>query len=199
MLLTQREKNMPDFLKKHAGKLIFLVLVVVLFMWARSAYNQLVGLDIAVETQWAQVDNQYQRRMDLVPNLVSSVQGAMKQEKEVFKSIADARTRYSGAQQPSEKMAAANQFDTALARLLVVMENYPQLKSIDAVKSLMVQLEGTENRISVERKRYNDMVGEFNREVRMFPNNLTASMFGFKPKDFFKSKEGADVAPKVSF
>ena len=190
---------MADFFKKHLFKFVFLVLIVGLLLWVKGAYNQMVSLETQVDTSWAQVENQYQRRVDLVPSLVNSVQGAMKQEQAVFGAIAEARTRYSGAQKTSEKVAAAGQLEGALARLLVVMENYPQLKSTETVQTLMTQLEGTENRISVERQRYNDVVGLYNQTIRSFPSNLMASMFGFEKKDFFKAQEGANVAPKVAF
>jgi len=123
-----------------------------------TTHNRLVKANEEVDNQWAQVESQYQRRFDLIPNLVESVKGAMAQEEEVFSKIAEARTRYSSAQTSSEKAEAATEVEGALARLLVVMENYPELKSLETVDTLMSQLEGTENRIAVERQRYNDQV-----------------------------------------
>ena len=171
-------------------------LLLVLFVW--SSYNSLTRASIAVDTQWAQVETVYQRRFDLIPNLVASVQGIMKQEKEVFLAIADARTRYSGAVTPSDKAAAASQVEGALGRLLVITENYPTLKSSDAVQSLMAQLEGSENRISVERNRYNQEVSAYNLMTKTFPKNLLAKLFGFSEKSFFKADAPASSAPKVN-
>ncbi len=175
--------------------IIGLVVVVGLFIGAK--YNSLVRANEGVDTQWAQVESQYQRRFDLVPNLVASVQGIMKQEQEVFANIAQARTQYAGAQSTDAKAAAATQFEGALGRLLVVMENYPELRSVETVQSLMAELAGTENRISVERQRYNEVVRDFNVSVKTFPGSFIASMFGFAPRTMFEAAEGADVAPQV--
>ncbi len=174
-----------------------IAVLAVLYVW--SSYNSLVRARVAVDTQWAQVETVYQRRLDLIPNLVASVQGSMKQEKDVFTAIADARTRYAGAVTPDEKAAAANQVEGALGRLLVITENYPTLMSSGAVSSLMVQLEGTENRISTERNRYNEEVSAYNLLTMTFPKNVIAKMFGFNPRVLFKSEQGGDKAPKVNF
>ncbi len=174
-----------------------IVVVLVLFVW--SSYNGFVVKNEAVDGQWAQVETQYQRRMDLIPNLVSSVQGGMKQETAVFSAIADARTKYGSAKTVDEKAAAATGVESAFSRLLVVMENYPQLKSIETVHNLMVQLEGTENRVSVERQRFNDTVKDYNMSAKRFPGNIIASMFGFKDRTYFEAAQGAEVAPKVNF
>ena len=175
------------------------IAIVVLFLgyWMVS-YNRFVSLDQGIQGQWAQVETQYQRRFDLIPNLVNSVQGAMKQEKAVFDAIATARTQYGSAKSVSEKVVASNQVESALGRLLAVMENYPQLKSIDTVGTLMAQLEGTENRISVERSRFNDAVKGYNTSVQMFPSSLIAKLSGFGEKPYFESATGAEVAPAVS-
>ncbi len=164
-----------------------------------STHNRLVKANEEVDNQWAQVESQYQRRFDLIPNLVESVKGAMSQEEEVFSKIAEARTRYSSAQTSSEKAEAATQVESALSRLLVVIENYPELNSLDTVKTLMSQLEGTENRIAVERQRYNDQVKEFNADMKTIPTKWVASMFGFEEKAYFESVEGSEIAPKVDF
>jgi LemA protein len=179
--------------------IIVLVIAVLLGFYVWSSYNNFIKAGEGVDGQWAQVESQYQRRFDLIPNLVSSVKGAMGQEQKVFGDLADARTRYSGAGSVGEKVAAANEVESALGRLLVIMENYPQLKSVEAVQTLMVQLEGTENRISVERGRYNDAVKGFNVMVKRFPSSLIASVFGFSEKDYFESANGAENAPNVSF
>ncbi len=180
--------------------LIVLVVVLVLFaMYGWGLYNKMVTANEGVENQWAQVETQYQRRFDLIPNLVESVKGIMEQEKEVFGAIAEARTRYAGATTINDKAGAATQVESALARLLVVMENYPELKSAENVQTLMVQLEGTENRISVERKRYNDAARDFNVMVKRVPAKWFAGWFGFEPKDFFESVEGSETVPAVKF
>jgi len=171
------------------------VIVIGLFLF--SSHNRLVKSSENVDNQWAQVESQYQRRFDLIPNLVESVRGAMAQETEVFSKIADARTRYSSAQTNSEKAEAATEMEGALSRLLVVMENYPELRSLDTVNTLMSQLEGTENRIAVERQRYNDQVKSFNSDIKTIPTKWIASMFGFEQKSYFESVEGSEVAPKV--
>ncbi|PJA90178.1 MAG: LemA family protein [Candidatus Magasanikbacteria bacterium CG_4_9_14_3_um_filter_32_9] len=176
-----------------------LVVVVLIGFYAFNIYNKMVTANEGVDGQWAQVETQYQRRFDLIPNLVSSVKGAMSQEEKVFGDIAEARTRYSGAASPEEKVQAANEVESAIGRLLVIMENYPELKSLDTVQSLMVQLEGTENRVAVERKRYNDEVQSFNTMVKRIPAKFFASMFGFEERTYFASVEGSENAPTVSF
>lgn len=178
---------------------ILLAVVIVLALWLGGSYNSFVRLDQAVAGQWAQVETQYQRRFDLIPNLVESVKGIFEQEKEVFGKLADARARYSGAKTVDEKAAAAGQVEGALSRLLVVMENYPQLRSSESVTTLMAQLEGAENRVSVERGRYNEAVKQFNTRVRTFPSNIIARLFGFGAKNFFEAAAGAETAPKVQF
>ena len=180
-----------------AGILLIVVLVVAGALV--GMYNSLVGKSQAVDAQWAQVEAQYQRRFDLIPNLVNSVKGGMAQEKAVFDSIAQARTKYGGAATVNDKAAAASEVETALGRLLVVMENYPQLKSQENVRALMDELAGTENRISVERGRFNNMVRDYNTAVKTFPTNMLAGMFGFSEREYFKSVSGADTAPKVEF
>lgn len=173
------------------------VAVLIFFVW--TSYNGFVVKNEAVDGQWAQVETQYQRRFDLIPNLVGSVQGAMKQETAVFSAIADARTKYGSAKSVDEKVAAASGVESAFSRLLVVMENYPQLKSIETVQTLMVQLEGTENRVSVERGRFNDAVKDLNMSTKRFPGNVVAGMFGFKERAYFEAAKGAETAPKVNF
>ncbi len=179
--------------------IIILIIIAVVGIYAWSLYNKMVTANEAVDNQWAQVETQYQRRFDLIPNLVESVKGVMAQEQEVFGQLADARTKYSGADSASEKVEAATQVESALGRLLVIMENYPELKSAENVQTLMAQLEGTENRISVERKRYNDQAKEFNIMIKHIPAKWFASMFGFSEKDYFESIAGSEVAPSVEF
>lgn len=174
------------------------VLVVAAFSLMRF-YNSLVGKTEAIASQWAQVETQYQRRFDLIPNLVESVKGMMEQEKEVFEKIAEARTKYGGAKTVEEKVKAAGEVESALGRLLVVMENYPELRSVENVTQLMDELAGTENRIAVERRRYNDLVRDYNTAIKRFPGNLIAPVFGFSERSFFEAAEGAEEAPKVEF
>ena len=179
--------------------LVLLGTVIFLGIYLAEQYNSLVTAKEQVSSQWAQVETQYQRRFDLIPNLVESVKGIMVQEKEVFGLIADARTKYSGAQTLSDKVAATNQVESALSRLLVVMENYPELKSSENVNNLMVQLEGTENRISVERGRFNEVVKTYNLGVKRFPKNIIAGLFGFKAEPYFEAVENAETPPQVKF
>ncbi len=162
-------------------------------------YNSLVTKSQAIDAQWSQVETQYQRRYDLIPNLVNSVKGMMQQEQTVFLAIADARTRYGAAQTVNDKAAAAGEVETALGRLLAVMENYPDLKSSQNVTQLMDELAGTENRISVERRRFNDLTREYNTQIKTFPTNMLAGMFGFSEKQYFQSVTGSETAPKVEF
>jgi LemA protein len=177
---------------------IILGIVAIVVIWGISGYNRFVTLNTAVDNQWAQVETQYQRRFDLIPNLVNSVKGVLAQEQKIFGDIADARTRYAGATTVNEKVAAANEVESTLGRLLVIMENYPQLRSSETVQTLMAQLEGTENRISVERSRFNDAVATFNVRVKRFPSSVLASIFGFDARNYFQAAQGAETAPTVN-
>jgi LemA protein len=163
------------------------------------SYNKFVSQEEAVKAQWAQVENQLQRRNDLIPNLVETTKGFAQHEESVYKDIADARSRLLAAKTPDESIQAANQQTAALGRLLAVVENYPQLKSNEQFNRLMDELAGTENRLSVERMRYNERVQEYNTSRRQFPANLTAKMFGFKDYPFFQVPESAKQVPKVNF
>lgn len=184
-------------------------ILVVLWLGAWSAlgtYNSLVSLDEGVKTAWAQVENQYQRRLDLIPNLVNTVKGFAAQEKDVLESVVQARASASkpvvninDAQQIAQFQEAQAWLSSALSRLLVTVEAYPELKSNQLFASLQVDLAGTENRISTERMRYNDTVKNFNLVVRRFPASLFAGMFGFTVKTPFDAVEGADKAPTVDF
>jgi len=178
---------------------IVLAVAVAVFLYGWSAYNGFIGKNEAVDNQWAQVEAQYQRRLDLIPNLVESVKGMMKQEQVIFDTLAEARTRYSGAVTVDAKAAAAGEVETALGRLLAVVENYPTLKSSENVQTLMAQLEGTENRVSVERQRFNDAVRVLNVAVKRFPSNVIAGIFGFGERTYFEAAAGAENAPQVQF
>jgi LemA protein len=163
-------------------------------------YNQLVTLNETVETSWAQVENVLQRRNDLIPNLVETVKGIAAQEQKVFIDVAEARAKVGGAATIPDKIAANNQLTAALGRLLLVVERYPEIKSDRNFLALQDELAGTENRIAVERKRYNDSVRSYNVFVRRFPNNFLASIFGYARENiYFKAEEGAKEAPEVKF
>ena len=163
------------------------------------SYNTFVSQEQAIKAQWAQVENQLQRRNDLIPNLVETTKGFAQHEEAVYKDIADARSRLLAAKSPEETIAAANQQSSALGRLLAVVENYPQLKSNEQFNRLMDELAGTENRIAVERMRYNEAIQAYNTKRGQFPSNMTAKMFGFKEYPFFQAPAEAKVVPKVSF
>ncbi len=166
---------------------------------AGCSYNRFVSDEEAIKAQWAQVENQLQRRNDLIPNLVNTTKGFAQHEQDVYKAIADSRARLAGARTPEETIAAANEQSSALARLLVVVENYPQLKANEQFNRLMDELAGTENRIAVERMRYNERVQQYNTLRRRFPSNMTAALFGFKEHPFFQAPAEAKQAPKVDF
>jgi len=176
---------------------ILLVIIALVLLYGLFTYNRLISGRENIDNQWAQVQTEYQRRFDLIPNLVESVKGIMEQEQTIFLAIADARTHYSGAKTVDQKASAATEVESALGKLLVIMENYPQLKSADNVQTLMAQLEGTENRISVERKRFNDKVRDFNLTIKRFPSNIVAQMFGFSERSYFESPVETQNAPKV--
>ena len=167
--------------------------------FAGCSYNRFTGSEEAIKAQWAQVQNQLQRRNDLIPNLVETVKGFAAQEKEIFTSIAASREKLAGARSPEDTIKAANEQSSALARLLVVVENYPQLKSDANFQRLMDELGGTENRIATERMRYNERVQEYNSLRRRFPSNVTAKMFGFKEYPYFEAPAAAQQLPKVDF
>ncbi|MBX4195599.1 LemA family protein [Candidatus Parcubacteria bacterium] len=182
----------------NKGIIALVVVLVLLVIYGFSGYNSLVTLNEGADAQWSKVEAQYQRRLDLIPNLVNSVKGVLTQEQTVFGDIAAARTAYGSAATPDQKAAAASQVEGALGRLLVVMENYPQLNSSQTVRDLMTQLEGTENRISVERTRFNDAVLAYNTAIKRFPKNILAAVTGFGERSYFKAASGAEVAPTVN-
>ncbi len=166
---------------------------------AGCSYNKFTSQEEALKAQWGQVENQLLRRHDLIPNLVETTKGFAQQEKDVFQSVADARAKMAGAATPAEKMAAGNAESSAIARLLVVVEAYPQLKSDQVFLRLTDELTGTENRLAQERKRYNDRVQEYNTSRRSFPSNITAKLFGFKEYPYFEAPADAKAAPVVDF
>jgi LemA protein len=164
-----------------------------------GGYNKAISLDEQVKASWAQVENQLQRRFDLVPNLVETVKGVAAQEKEVFTNIANARTAYGSARTTGEKVEAANRFESALSRLLVIQERYPELRSSEAFNKLMDSIEGTENRLSVERMRYNESVRSLNTYTRQLFGRIVSGWADVKPAEFFEIEEAAAKRPDVNF
>jgi LemA protein len=178
---------------------IIVAVILIPYVYLKSTYNTLVTMDESVKAAWAQVENQLQRRTDLIPNLVETVKGFASQEKDVFIKVTEARSRVAGAGSISEKIAANNQLTSALSRLLVVVERYPELKSNANFMRLQDELAGTENRIAVERMRFNEAVRAYNTKIRSFPTNIIAGMFGFKEATFFEVPKEAQGVPKVKF
>ena len=181
------------------GLVVIVVLVVSLFSWFIGTRNQLVVLEENTDAAWAEIDNQLQRRSDLIPNLVETVKGFASQEKEVFTNIANARAKLAGAGSVQETAEGYNELQGALSRLLVVVENYPALKSDQNFIRLQDELAGTENRLAVSRKRYNDSVRDFNRRIRMFPSSIIAGSLGLEMREYFEIDESARSTPKVDF
>lgn len=188
---------------------VIVAVLAVLLLWGVGAYNGLVGSREAVDSQWAQVESAYQRRADLIDNLVATVKGSAQFEQDTLIRVTQARGQVgqvnAGAdilnnpQKFAEFQQAQDQLSSALSRLLVVVERYPDLKSTQAFRDLMVQLEGTENRINVERNRFNEVARGYNTQIQRFPGALIASTFGFQPRPYFRSQPGAETAPKVDF
>ena len=178
---------------------VILVFVFAIYSYVKGTYNSLVMLDEGVKAAWAQVENQLQRRYDLIPNYVETVKGFAKQEKDVFIKVTEARSKVGGATTVPDKIQANNALSSVLSRLLVVVERYPELKSDQNFLRLQDELAGTENRIAVERRRYNEVVKTYNIKVRSFPTNILAGMFGFEKATFFEVPEAAQEVPKVEF
>jgi LemA protein len=176
-----------------------LLIVLMAGLAAGCSYNRFTNQEEAIRAAWSEVDNQLQRRNDLIPNLVETVKGYASHEREVFQQIAESRARLSGAQTPEQSIEAANAQSAAVARLLAIVENYPQLKADAQFARLMDELAGTENRIAVARMRYNERAQEYNSLRRRFPSNVTAKVFGFKEYPYFQAPPEAKVAPKVDF
>jgi len=178
---------------------IIILLGFLFYSTIAGTYNTLVTLDEGVKTAWAQVENQLQRRFDLIPNYVETVKGYAKHEKEVFLKVTEARTKVGSATNIPEKIRANNELSSALSRLLLVVERYPDLKANQNFIRLQDELAGTENRIAVERRRYNEAVKTYNIRVRSFPTNILAGIFGFEKAAFFEVPEAAKAVPKVTF
>ncbi len=191
---------------------IIIIIVIALgfltYSWVKGSYNSMVTLSELVDKQWADVENVYQRRADLIPNLVSTVKGYASHEKETLEGVINARakatsTTIDAGNLSAEKIAAFQQaqdgLSSALSKLMVVVERYPELKANQNFLELQAQLEGTENRIAVERRKFNESARAYNTYIKLFPKNMLANMFGFEDKPYFKAQEGADTAPKVEF
>ncbi len=178
---------------------VIVLILLIFFLAVRGTYNRLVALDENVKTAWSQVENQLQRRLDLIPNYVETVKGYAKHEREVLTQVTEARAKVAGAGSIEGKIAANNELSSALARLLVVVERYPDLKANQNFIRLQDELAGTENRIAVERRRYNESVRLYNTKIRSFPTNIMAGMFRFQRAELFQALETAKEPPKVKF
>ena len=195
-------------MKKNKGLIITVVVIALVAIWGISSYNGLVSMDENVSNQWANVETQYQRRSDLIPNLVNTVKGYAKHESETLESVMQARSQATQVkidpsnctpQQLAAYQKAQGDVTTALGKLLAITENYPDLKANQNFLELQSQLEGTENRINVARKDFNDTAKKYNTSLRRFPRNIIASMFGFEKRAYFEAEAGAEKAPKVEF
>ncbi len=193
-------------MKKNKGLIITIVVIVLVALWGILSYNGLVGMDENVSNQWANVETQYQRRSDLIPNLVNTVKGYAKHESQTLEAVMAARSQATQVkidpsnctpQQLAAYQKAQGDVTTALGKLLAITENYPDLKANQNFLELQSQLEGTENRINVARKDFNDSAKEYNTSLRRFPRNIIASMFGFEKRNYFEAEAGAEKAPKV--
>lgn len=196
-----------DFIKNHKG-IVTLVIVAIVAIWGISAYNGLVGMDEGAQAKWADVETQYQRRADLIPNLVATVKGYAAHESETLQAVVEARAKATGinidpTNITAEKLAAfqtaQDGVSSALSRLLVTVEKYPDLKANENFRELQAQLEGTENRISVARRDYNETARQYNTALRAFPKNIIAGLCGFDKKPYFEAQEGNRQAPSVQF
>ena len=195
-------------MKKNKGLIITIVVIVLVALWGILSYNGLVGMDENVSNQWANVETQYQRRSDLIPNLVNTVKGYAKHESQTLEAVMAARSQATQVkidpsnctpQQLAAYQKAQGDVTTALGKLLAITENYPDLKANQNFLELQSQLEGTENRINVARKDFNDIAKKYNTSLRRFPRNIIASMFGFEKRNYFEAEAGAEKAPKVEF
>ncbi len=188
-----------NFFGKGIGLIaVLVIIVVILAFYIISSRNAMAAKEIEVDNAWAQVQNVYQRRLDLIPNLVESVKGYMQLEKDIFEAIAEARAGINSAETPAELENVNKEINSFIGSLRVVVEDTPELKASETVRDLMTQLEGTENRIATERGRFNESVRGYNTYIKMFPRNAIAGLFGFVAKEFFEAAEGAEVAPEVN-
>jgi LemA protein len=187
-------------MNKSLGIVLVVVAVLgILAIGAVASYNNLVSMNENVDGKWSQIENQLQRRADLIPNLVNTVKGYAAHEQQAIQAVADARAKLGGARGPADKAEANGELNTALSRLLVIAENYPNLKADQNFRALMDELAGTENRLAVARKDYNESVQVYNTTIRSLPASLFAASFGFGSKEYFKADEGAKQVPQVKF
>ncbi len=189
------KKNKPFYMKPWFWAL---VVVAVIALWIMGTYNSFISMNQQIENQWAQVETQCQRRIDLIPNLINTATGYMQFERSLLEDITALRSQWMSTTDIDDKVNIGNALDSALGRLIAVYENYPQLQSIQAVSSLMDELAGTENRIAVERMRFNERIRQYNTAVLVFPSNILANMFGFGQRPYFEAQEGADIVPVVN-
>lgn len=191
---------MPKF--KIKSWMIILAVIVMLVLWFFGTYNKLISLSGSVDNSWANVQTSYQRRFDLIPNLVNTVKGYASHEEKLFTEITELRSRWQDSvskKDVNSQLSTINSFESSLSRLMVVVENYPQLKASENFLSLQDELAGTENRVSVERQRYNEAVKNYNIAIKKIPTSIVASMFGFSERSYFEAKPGAENAPEVKF
>lgn len=190
-------------MKKSTITLIVVGVIILGFGgWIVGKYNGMISSNLTVEQRWSDVETQYQRRFDLIPNVQATVEGAADFEKSTFTAVTEARSAWAKANATpgrEDDIAALNNFDSAISRLLVSVESYPQLRATEAFNSLITTLEGTENRISQARRQYNEAVTTYNTMIRVFPNNVIAGLFSFEKEDLFESAEGSELAPKIDF
>ena len=211
-VFTHPNKPSERIMKSSKGFFVLLILVIVVavggFFWAKGTYNSMVSRDETVKTAWSQVENQYQRRADLIPNLVNTVKGYAQHERETLQNVIEARAKATSVSVDPSNLtpetlqkfqAAQGELSGALSRLMVVMERYPDLKANENFKELQAQLEGTENRISVERKRFNETAQSYNTYIRQFPTTILAGLFNFQQRPYFTATQGSDTAPTVNF
>jgi LemA protein len=177
--------------------LVVLIAVAIFFGVLVNIRNNMTAKNVMVDQEWSQVQNVYQRRLDLVPNLAEAAKAYLKLERDIFKSIADARAGIAAAKTPAELDSATKEVNSFIRDFRVVVEDTPELKASETIRDLMNQLEGTENRITVERQRFNESVGDYNTYIKLWPQSIIASRYGFEPRDFFEAEEGAEVAPDI--
>ncbi len=176
---------------------VLLIVVAIFFGVIINMRNNMTQKNVKIDQEWSQVQNVYQRRLDLVPNLAEAAKAYLKLEKDIFKSIADARAGIAAAKSPSELDSATTEVNSFIRDFRVVVEDTPELKASETIKDLMNQLEGTENRITVERQRFNEAVGDYNTYIKLWPQSMIASRYGFEPREFFQAEEGAEKAPDI--
>ena len=194
--------------KGYIVLIVIIVAILAIFFWFKGTYNGMVKMSEAVSAQWSNVENQYQRRIDLIPNLVNTVKGYASHEEQALIDVVNARAQATKTQINFDQLDEATlqklnrtqgELSSALSRLMAISESYPDLKANQNFMELQAQLEGTENRIAVERRKFNESVRNYNADIRQFPKNIIAGMFGFTPKPYFEANEGAEQAPKVEF